>query len=110
MPAKNNGDTPTKPNLNLDALEREGDEQYVPFVFTLGGDRFECLDVNDEDWQVLADIDETDPKASLRLILGDEQYEKFSAHRLPMWKMNRLMTSWREHNGMPAPGEATASS
>lgn len=98
MPANPKGDKPQPVSLNLDALEREGEQD--PFVFVLGGDRFVCRDIEDEDWQILSKIDESDPEDTFRLLLGDD-FEKFATHRLPLWKLKKLMAAWREHTGTP---------
>ena len=110
MPATNTrktaaSDKPSPVSLNLDVLEREDERE--PFVFVLGGDRFVCRDIEDEDWQVLTRIDEDDPADTFKLLLGKD-YEKFSKHELPLWKLKKLMESWREHTGALDMGESTA--
>jgi hypothetical protein len=107
MPAKTTGDTPADVTLNLDTLEREGADPE-PFVFVLGGDRFVCADVQNEDWQTVAALDEDDPQEALKLLLGRD-YEKFAKHRLPLWKLNALLEKWRDHTGGVTVGEAGAS-
>ena len=112
MPANNSNarktatsDKPHDVTLNLDALEREGGDPE-PFVFVLGGVRFVCRDIEDEDWQVLTDLDEDDPKDTFKLLLGKD-YEKFSKQQLPLWKLKALLKSWREHTGALELGEGS---
>ena len=99
-----NGDSPSPVSLNLDTLEREGGEPD-PFVFVLGGVRFVCRDIEDEDWQVLTTLDEDDPKDTFKLLLGKD-YDKFATHKLPLWKLKRLLKEWREHTGALELGES----
>lgn len=105
-PAKPRGDKPADVTLNLDTLEREGEPS--PFVVVFGGTRYVFRNIDDEDWRTLADIDESDPKEALKLLLGKE-YDDFAEHELPVWKLRKLLDSWREHTtGTEAP-EADAS-
>lgn len=108
MPASKNGDRPADVSLNLDTLEREGDEPQ-PFVVVLGGERFVFRNLDDEDWQLVADVDEDDPREALRLVLGNE-YERFSAHKLPLWKLRQMLDAWREHTTGTDTGNVSASS
>lgn len=100
-------DTPSPVSLNLDTLEREGDVPE-PFVVVLGGERFVFRDIQDEDWQQVADIDENNPQEALRLLLGDD-YEKFAAHKMKLWKLSRLLDEWRTHISGVGPGEGRGS-
>lgn len=101
------GDTPSPVSLNLDTLEREGDVP-TPFVVVLGGDRFVFRDIQDEDWQTVADIDENNPQEALRVLLGDD-YEKFAAHQLKLWKLSKLLDEWRKHISGVDAGEGLGS-
>lgn len=101
--SRSTGDTPPPVALNLDTLEREGGEPD-PFVFVLGGDRFVCRDIENEDWQVLSKIDEENPEDTFRLLLGKD-FDKFAKHKLPLWKLKKLMQGWREHTGALDMGE-----
>jgi len=92
-------DKPAGVNLNLDTLESEGSKE--PFVFVIGGRRFVVDDIEDHDWQDLLEFDATDAAASIRLMLGDEQYEAFHATRgVSMRKTKALLTAIQEHFGM----------
>ena len=109
MPANERGDKPANVSLNLDSLDREGSDKPEPFVVVLGGERYEFQDLGDEDWQTVADVDENDPRETLRLVLGD-RYDAFAAHKLPLWKLRRLLDEWQKHvTGLDA-GNAPASS
>lgn len=109
MPANTRGDKPADVSLNLDTLEREGGDEPKPFVVVLGGERFEFVDLDTEDWQTVADIDEDDPREALKMLLG-EDWPKFSAHKLPLWKLRRLLDAWREHTTGADSGEDSGSS
>lgn len=107
MPANPNGDKPADVSINLDTLDREGGEPK-PFVVVLGGERFVFANLDDEDWQTVADIDEDDPREALQLLLG-ERYDKFAEHKLPLWKLRALLDAWREHTTGLDSGNADAS-
>ncbi len=107
MPANPNGDKPADVSINLDTLDREGDDS-TPFVVVLGGERFVFADLDDEDWQTVADIDENDPREALRLLLGN-RYAAFAEHKLPLWKLRALLDAWREHTTGLDAGNAAAS-
>ena len=95
-------------HLNLDTLER-GDAPD-PFGFVLGGDRLVCADPQDLDYRAFDEIPAGDLLAQFRVLLADdEQFEKFKAQKLPLWKMRKLSSAIMEHYGM-GEGSASASS
>src|SRR5690625_7795732 len=95
MAARNNGDKPTDPALNLDTLELEGQ----PWPFVLGGKRYE-VDPQQLDWQVVMDAmeagNEGDLRRMFRLVLGEEAWESFAATKPPWPQVQQ-----------PAPGQVT---
>ena len=110
MAAKNNGDKPDTPDLNLDALEEEGS----PYVFILGGKRYE-VDPQQLDWQAVMDAMEAGNNGDLRrmfhLVLGDEDWSTFSDTKLPWPKFQKLATGLFTHlgNALGDQGEGSVS-
>lgn|SRR5690625_414068 len=110
MAARNNGDKPTDPALNLDTLELEGQ----PWPFVLGGKRYE-VDPQQLDWQVVMDAmeagNEGDLRRMFRLVLGEEDWESFAATKLPWPKFQKLATGLFTHlgNALGDQGEGSVS-
>lgn len=94
-------------DLNLDNLEREGRPEQ--FAFILKGERYVAQDPTDLDWRVTATFGQ-DPQRSMRALLGDEHYEKFTKHRIPDWKVGRLLKAVMAHYGFGELGEDSDSS
>lgn len=95
-------------NLNLDTLDTEA--AVEPFVFVAGGKRFVVEHIEDHDWQDLLNFDATDAEASMRLMLGDEQYDGFASIKgISMRKTKTLLTAIQEHFGMGDTPEGSAS-
>ena len=65
-------DKPGKVDLNLDTLDLEA--AAPPFTFVAGGQRFVVENIEERDWQDLMDFDATDAEATLKMILGEDQY------------------------------------
>lgn len=82
-------------NLNLDALERE--DAPEPFAFVLGGERFVCADPMELDYRAFRDMG--DPEGQFKLLLG-AKFESFKAHKLVLWKQQRLVSTALEHYGL----------
>lgn len=91
--------------LDLDALEREG---AGPFEVRLGGRVWTFADAMDLDYNDVMNAGE-DPIGFLRIALPPDDVDDFFALRIPLWKLQRLVTTYMEHSGVPLPGEATAS-
>jgi len=99
-------DTANKVGLDLDGLEREGD---IPekFTFVYEGDTYTMLDPQDIDWQeLLSGL--RNPALFIRFALPVEQQRTFFAKRIPSWKMNKLMSAYQAHYGIPDLGNANA--
>lgn len=100
--------TPTEVRANrkvlfaLDELENESISE--PFVFTYQGDEFELLDPKDIDWQDLM-VAQEQPRLMLHVIMPEGLREKFLEKKLPMRKLEALLTRWQQHFGLPAAGE-----
>ncbi|MDG9703816.1 hypothetical protein [Streptomyces sp. DH37] len=90
-------DTPSTPSLDLDALEREGAPE--PFTIVHGDTLFTLADPRELDWRLIDRLGTGPADADLRVLLGD-QYDAFAQHRMPGWKLDMLLTRWREHYGL----------
>lgn len=92
-------------SINLDELERENPTE--PFVFIHKGKRYLASDPQDIDWQALLRA-LSDPVLFFRLVLPADDVQQFLDTTMPGWKMNMLMERYRQHYGLPGPGEANA--
>ena len=102
----------TKVALDLDKLEREG-EQPEPFTFRHHDRVFTLSDPFEIDYKDIVELGSTGEFGQalmIRRLLGEEQYDALvKAGPLPQWKIEPLVDAWTEHYGMPGPGEASAS-
>lgn len=99
-------DTAKKVGLDLDALEREG-EQSEKFTFSFDGETYEMLDPSDIDWQdLLSGL--RNPALFIRYAMSIDGQRSFFAKRIPAWKMNKLMTAYQDHYGIPDLGNVNA--
>lgn len=97
-------------SMDLDAMENEAGEE--PFTFTLKGEVYDTLNPEDVDWQRNSELTEArdnDYRPLMRVILDEDQYARFAAHRVPMWKLAKLIDGYWEHHGL-GQGESSASS
>jgi hypothetical protein len=96
--------------LDLDIWQAEALRE--PFVFTLGGHRFEMPHMADLDWHVGEGPDGVmSAQATIHDLLKAGlagQWEKFTAVRLSTGGYNKLWQSWQEHSGVDE-GESAAS-
>lgn len=90
----------------LDELENEKTSE--PFVFEYQGEVFELLDPKDIDWQDLM-IGQEQPRLMLHVIMPEDQRQRFLEKKLPMRKMEALLTRWQQHFGLPSAGEGDGS-
>lgn len=104
-----------KDTFDLDTLVKDGDAPK-PLPVRLGGEEFVFQDLDEADyWAELAEAPaEEDVETQLRIMLGDDQYEKFRAKPLKGWQLNALMKKLDDHFGftkrMGDQGEDNASS
>lgn len=94
------------PHLDLDALEAEARDE--PFTFKLGGEVFTMLPPEEADWQISASLSEGEGlQEFVAALLGDD-YERFTQHKLPTWKLTKLIDQCTAHYNI-TPGESRAS-
>jgi hypothetical protein len=97
-----------KVDLDLDRLERE-DAPDEPFTSRAGGKEYTFADPMETEWQDLVIINPQDTIAFLKALLGD-QYDDFRKHRMPFWKLGRLVRAVQEYYGMIPEGNASPTS
>jgi hypothetical protein len=87
--------------FDLDALEKDA-KAPKPLPVKLGGEEYLFGDLDEGDyWSELVPLDQEGDsiEGQLRVMLGEEQFERFKAHRLPGWKINALYKHLDEHFG-----------
>jgi hypothetical protein len=89
--------------FDLDALEVEG-EDAPPFEFTYKGEKFSMPTANAMAWQDQLALETATEAGALRLILGDEQYDRLAKLPMSSARMAKLITAWQGHQGLK-PGE-----
>lgn len=109
----NSRTTPRKARVDfdLDKLEREGD-QPEPFTFRHGDKTFTLADPADIDYRDIVEMGSAGAMGEaliVKRLLGDQYDVLVEAGPLPQWKIEPLLTKWREHYSVPDPGEAGAS-
>jgi hypothetical protein len=101
--------------LDLDTLEKDASAPK-PLPVRHGGEEFVFGDLDEADfWTELSKLQEDeDVEGQIRLMLGDEQFERFKSKPMPGWKLNALYKRLDEHFGftkrMGDRGEDDASS
>lgn len=101
-------DKPGKVDMNLDTLDMEA--AAPPFTFVAGGQRFVVENIEDRQWQDLMEFDDTDPEETIKMILGNDQYDAFREIKgISMRKIKSLLTAIRGHFGLGDLGEGDAS-
>jgi hypothetical protein len=89
---------PRRKMFNVDQLERE--VTHEPFVAIAGGEEFVFQDPTDIDWQYAVSLDPNDIVQAIRSWLGDDDYKRFEAHRMELWKLIELSKRIQEHYGL----------
>lgn len=90
-------------SFDLDALEVEG-EDSPPFEFTYKGEKFTMPAAVAMPWQDQLALERADQLESMRLILGDEQFDRLRALPMSAARLAKLIEKWQEHQGLQ-PGE-----
>lgn len=89
--------------FDLDALEVE-EENGAPFTFTYKGDTYSMPTAQAMPWQDQMALETATAAESMRLILGDDQYERLSKQPMSTARMAKLIEAWSKHQGLK-PGE-----
>jgi len=83
--------------LNLDTVERRPDEVATePFRFVIAGRMIQMKDPQAIDWQDMLRISQ-DVSSLFTFAMERDDYLFFKRQNFPMWKMDRLITSYQEH-------------
>jgi hypothetical protein len=92
-------------DLDLDVLAHEA--QREPFRIKLEGEVFELASPEEADWRSeLSGVESM--KAFLEELMGSAQYERFASHRVPGWKVSKIIEGAVAHYGVET-GESAAS-
>ena len=95
---------PRKPvavDLDLDALAREAtDDKTTPFTFRIHGQVFSLADATECDFRVLDALDQGQLAEAIRLLLGDEQYAKFTTKPVSIKALKDILGGWSNHKGL----------
>ncbi len=94
--------------FDLDALEVE-DEHKPPFRFAYRGDTFDLPVAAAMPWQDQVQLEKAGQLESLRLIMGDVQFERFRMLPMSAGRLGKLIEAWLKYQGLK-PGESAASS
>lgn len=87
--------TAPKINLDLDAVQKDEDEVFEPFVVNIAGRTITMTDPADLDWQDLAEIE--NPVDFLRYCVAEEDRRHIYKQRIPGWKLGKLMEAYNTH-------------
>lgn len=87
-------------DLDLDALAREATDVPEPFTFRIHGHVFSIAPGSEADFRVLDQINQDKIAEAVRLLLGDEQYAKFTEKPVSMRTLKALLSGWSSHKGL----------
>lgn len=94
--------------FDLDALERE--DTGDAFTFSVAGREITLLDPQEMDWQDLATLNGEDASQFFgAAIEDDDDADFFLDQAMPAWKLDKLMTAYLKHYGMPTPPKSGGS-
>lgn len=99
---------PGKPKALFKLDDLENDRTSEPFIFEYQETTFELLDPKDIDWQDLM-VAQENPRLMIHVIMPEAQRPIFLEKKLPMRKLEALLTRWQQHFGLPSAGEAKGS-
>ena len=85
--------------FNLDAVEAD----FAPFQFTLAGDTFEMPCLNGLPFDIAQRYQQSTEADALKLLLGDDQWERFTALSPTLAQVRALAEQWWEHQGITPP-------
>ena len=100
--------------FDLDALTKDP-KAPKPLPVTVGGEEYIFGDLDEGDfWNDVASLRGDDIEGQFRVMLGDEQFERFRKHPMKGWKVRALYEHLDDHFGftkrMGNQGEDDASS
>ena len=95
-------------HFSLSAIEHEANGE--PFVFDIDGEFFTMAAPDDADWQITDKMSETNAglRSFIRDLMSEDDFERFSKHRLTNRDITSLLTACNKHYGT-TPGESRAS-
>jgi hypothetical protein len=89
--------------FDLDAVETDGGREL--YRFTTSGEEFTLISPNDVEYHDALEADPADLVENLRLMMGDDQYERFDKHKIKIGKLTALARDAQEYYGV---GEGNA--
>lgn len=94
---------PAVVDLDLDALEKEANAvggQAAPFTFRIHGEVLSLVSGDDCDFRVLDALAKNDLSQAIELLLGPEQYAKFTKAPVSMKTLTKVLEGWSNHKGV----------
>lgn len=95
-------------DYDLDALVVEA-ENAPPFKFKWRGEVWQMPLMNAMQFRDQLDLENATVEESMRLIMGEDQFEQFIAEPISTGRMRDLIAAWQRFQGLE-PGESAASS
>jgi len=95
-------------DYDLDALEVEA-ENSPPFKFKWRGEIWEMPLMYAMQFRDQLDLENATVEESMRLIMGEDQFDRFIAEPITTGRMRDLIAAWQRFQGLE-PGESPASS
>ena len=95
-------------DFDLDAVVVEA-ETAEPFRFTWKGETWELPLMDALEFADQIALESANVEDSLRLLMGDDQWERFIAHPISTGRARELIRRWQKWQGLE-PGESPASS
>lgn len=93
-------------SFDLDAADAEANG--ARFQFTSHGVTYEMETGEDCDWRVIDALDKGELATAMRYLMGQEQYAKFTAHKVTARGLKTLLSKWMAFKGDDV-GEGLAS-
>lgn len=88
--------------FDVDAFAKEAAQE--PFEFVVGGETFRMASMRDIDWEVSVEVEDLGMASGMERViaetLGDDQFERFRAHKLSMHVLNAILERSMKHFGI----------